>query len=269
MPRLLELARFTFREVLLERAFMVLLGLILLTPLAAAIFSNLFLFEIGKVRVDFLLAVYRLIASAFLIFIAIPLLGRDIGDRQCHLFLFSPVQRHEYLFGRFFGLLAALGVLALVATLSAEALIGVTLWMEPEPYRHGLNWHAGFSIAGLTFYQHISLLAAMILICSFATGLPEMLVMACGFIGLTWSLPPVLQAMQTAEVMQHTPAFVAMLIKGAGALLPTVNAGQLGLAIAHGLDVPTAGILANLAEHGAYAIIMLALAWRIFDRRDL
>lgn len=269
MPRMLEMARFTLFEVVLQRAYMVLAALTILTPLASFIFANLFLMEIGKVRLDFLLAADRLIASAFLVFIAVPLFARDIGNRHCHLFLFTPVQRHEYLIGRYLGLLGALLILALLAAIAAEAIVGLTIWLEPEPYRHGIAWHSGLSVAALTFYQHISLLAGILLICSFATALPEMLVLGCGFLGITWALPPVLEAMQTAEVMQHTPFIVAKLVQGVSLAVPTVNAGQLGLAIAHGLIVPTSAIVANLGEHLGYALIMLALALHLFKRRDL
>lgn len=269
MNSMLEIMRFTALEIMRMRVFYVLVVVATLLPVAAIIFSNLFLFDIAKVQADVLVAGARILAALYILFIAVTLLGRDIGQKVCHLFLVPPLSRYSFLTGRFLGLLIGMFALMLVVMLSSEASIILSLNPEGEYGRDALPWLTGFSLAGFTFYQHISLLAAVILICTWATGLAEMLVFSVALLIVTWIVPPIILALQSPEITSQFPAIVTNLIEAVGMILPQLNGGDIGLALAHGLPISYRKIILHLLEHASYASMMFGLALLVFSRRDL
>ncbi len=264
-----EIMRFTTLEIVRMRVFHLLIAGAVLLPVTALVFSNLFLFDIAKVQADVLIAGARILASAYILFVAVTLLGRDIGQKVCHLFLAPPLSRPSYLTGRFLGLLTGLLLLMLVVMVTSEASLLLTLNPDGEIGHNALPWYTGFSLAGFTFYQHVSLLAAALLICTWATGLAEMLVFSVALLFTTWVVPPIILALQSPDITSQFPAAVAALIKIVGMILPQLNGGSIGLALAHALPVSYSDILWHLLEHTAYAFMMFGLALLVFSRRDL
>ncbi|MFC1545857.1 hypothetical protein ACFL4I_00380 [Pseudomonadota bacterium] len=260
--------RFTVIEILQMRAFRGLLLIVLLIlPLAAVVFSNLFLLEMGKVRIDTLAAGERIIAALYILVIVVSLIGSDIARGTSYLFLTPPNTRRDYLIGRFLGVTTGLFILMLCAALGGEAVITLSMISDIPTYRHGLDYGNGALLAMFVFYQHISVLAAIMFICVWATGTAEMMVFSFGMIVLAWSLPAVLQAMQSREVLQHVPESVAVLLKSISYLFPKLNGAEIALALGHGL--PITGIIAHVAEHSGYALFMFGLALYTFSKRDL
>jgi len=268
MNSIWQTTRFTLLEIFNMRAFqlLVLIALVLL-PLAATVFSNLFLLDIGKVRMDILIAGNRIIASLYILVIAVMLMANDISKGMIHLFLTPPSSRREYLIGRFFGLLTGLAIILLAASIGGEAVLGLTFSEKDPIYRHGLEQGDGVLLALFTFYQHISILAAALFICTWATSMAEMFVFSSCILMLAWTLPPVLNAMQTTEVLQRTPEWIASLLKSTSYFLPNLNGSEIGLALAHGL--PLESVWPHIAEHTGYALLMLGLALFSLSRRDL
>ena len=269
MNSTLEIMRFTALEVIRMRIFHVLIASAVLLPVTALVFANLFLFEIAKVQADVLISGARILASIYILFIAVTLLGRDIGQKVCHLFLAPPLSRFSYLTGRFLGLLAGLFFLMAIVMLTAEASLLLTLNPEGEIGRNALPWYTGLSLAGFTFYQHVSLLAAVVLVCTWATGLAEMLVFSVALLLLSWVVPPIILVLQSPDVTSQFPSVVATIIEGVGMILPQLNGGNIGLALAHGLPISSVDIVWHIVEHTAYAFLMFGLALLAFSRRDL
>jgi len=269
MNSTLEIIRFTTLEIVRMRVFHVLIAGAFLLPITALVFSNLFLFEIAKVQADVLIAGARILATVYTLFVAVTLLGRDIGQKVCHLFLAPPLSRFSYLTGRFIGLLIGLFLLMLVVMITSEASLLLTLNPDGEYGRNALPWHTGLSLAGFTFYQHISLLAAVLLICTWATGLAEMLLFSVALLLITWIVPPIILALQAPDVTSQFPTAVAALIETVGMILPQLNGGNIGLALAHGFPISYSDIAWHLLEHTAYAFMMFGLALQVFSRRDL
>jgi ABC-type transport system involved in multi-copper enzyme maturation permease subunit len=269
MNSTLEIMRFTTLEIMRMRVFHLLIAGAILLPVAALVFSNLFMLDIAKVQADVLIAGARILASVYILFVVVTLLGRDIGQKVCHLFLAPPLSRFSYLTGRFLGLLIGLLLLMIVVMLTSESSLLLTLNPDGEIGRNALPWHTGFSLAGFTFYQHVSLLAAVFLICTWATGLAEMLLFSVAVLFITWIVPPIILALQSPEVVSQFPAAVAALVEAIGMILPQLNGGNIGLALAHGLPISFSDILWHLLEHTAYGVMMFGLALFIFSRRDL
>lgn len=265
----MEIVRFTFMEVVQMRVFQVMCAVALLLPVVAWVFSSLFMLDIAKVQIDVLAAGARALATAYVLFIAVTMFGRDIGEKFCHLLLTPPLTRYAYITGRFLGLFAGLMLLMLIVMVSGEVMVLAALHYQSPVYRVGLDWSTGIAVAAAVFYEHVSLLAAATLICTYATGFAEMLVFTAAFALFAWILPPVLQALQSQEVLRHVPPAVASLAHAVSALFPPLNGGDIALAIAHGATLPAHGIIWYVIGHTGYAILMLGAAWLVFARRDL
>lgn len=263
-----QTTRFTLLEIFNMRAFQLLiLASLILLPLAATVFSNLFLLDIGKVRMDVLIAGNRIIATLYILVIAVMLMANDISKGMIHIFLTPPSGRKEYMIGRFIGLFTGLATILITSAIGDEAVLWLTFSEQPAVYQHGLEIGDGFLLALFTFYQHISVLAAILFICTWATSLAEMFVFSSGILMLAWTLPPVLNAMKTSEVLQRTPEWIALFLKNISYLLPNLNGAEIGLALANGL--PIISIWPHFLEHTCYALLMLGLALFSLSRRDL
>ncbi len=269
MSSIFETMRFTALEIIRMRVFHVLIAGAFLLPIMALIFSNLFLFDIAKVQADVLISGARILASVYILFIAVTLLGKDISQKICHLFLAPPLSRFSYLTGRFLGLLFGLFLLMLVVMLTSEASLLLMFNPDGENGRNALPWYTGLSLAGFTFYQHISLLAAVLLICTWASGLAEMLVFSVAILLISWVVPPIILALQSPDITSQFPTLITTLIETIGMILPRLNGGNIGLALAHGFPLSFSNIAWHLVEHAAYAFVMFGLAQLVFSRRDL
>ena len=160
-------------------------------------------------------------------------------------------------------------MLMVVTMIAGELLIAVTLTEITDIYRHGISHGQGFTLALLSFFQHISLLAMVIMICVWATGMAEMLVFSIAAIFLSWTLPPIIYALQSQEVTQHVPPLISSLTNSIGYIFPQLNGGDIAVALAHGVNISNTDIFLHFTEHFSYALIMFVLALLIFSRRDL
>jgi len=269
MTTTIEITRITILEIIRMRIFQFFAVAILITPIIALVFSNIFIFDIGKVRIDVFAAATRLLITSYILFVAVTLMGRDIGQKSCYQFLMPPVSRHAYLTGRFAGLTLCMLMLMVITMIAGELLIALTLSDTSEIYRHGITQGQGFTLAILSFVQHVSLLAMVMMICVWATGLAEMLVFSIAAIFLGWTLPPIIHALQNQEVMQHVPPLISSLTNSIGYIFPQLNGGDIAVALAHGVNISSTDILLHFTEHFSYALIMFVLALIIFSRRDL
>jgi len=251
------------------KVFHVLIGCSVALPVIAFIYSQLFIFDLGKVQVDVTVASYQFLLTLYVLFIAVSICGRDIGQRVCYLFITPPVNRTSFLSGRFLGLILGMGLLTVSLMLTTELLLWFTINNEQEAYRHGINHGTGLSVAVLSYYQHISLLAIAVMVCTMATGLAEMMVFVSGFIIISWTLPPILGALQSQDTLKETPDFIEALLHALSSFFPSQNSGDLYLAIAHGVELGISDYLLNFAEHLGYSMIAYGIALFFFNRRDL
>lgn len=269
MKYIRELGYFTALEVLQSRIYKILLLVCTLVPLTGIIFSNLFLVDLGKVYMDVMTGGAHLLALIFVLFLAAPLLARDIDQRICYILLIPPIQRWQYLCGRFAGLTIAFIVLMMVLTLCG--LIGTWLFIDSNYAMHQSDITA-LSVPLLVFFiffQHISLIGLLFFFFSWATGTAEIMVFTIAAAIFAWIFPPILQALQDPEVARQIPEWLQALLQAFYQMLPHLNGGDIALALAHGERIEMLATLAYCTEHLSYAIIALLLAIIAFRHRDL
>jgi len=265
-----ELARFTWLEILRMRVFHLLIAfLVLIMPIATLTISGLFFFDVSKVQIDVLSAGMHAAAMVYILFIATTLMGRDISSGACYFLLAPPLTRSQYIAGRFLGLLTGLIILIAVASLVAEALTALSMYTRFPIYRHGLEWFTGLYLGGGVLIQYISLLAVAVFICAWATAIAEMLTFVIAFMFLAWTFPTILTVLQSPEILQQVPPFVATLIHATSWLFPELNGAMVGLKLAHGLGFDTAELFAFIIQHVGYTMLMLGGAAWLFSKRSL
>ena len=268
MNDIAALIRLTLRELLHQRAYILLTAVALLIPWLLIIPMSLFLIDLGKVLSDMLFAAEHVLLSCFLFFIAAPLMARDIEQKVCHLLLTVPLKRSRYILARFGGTALAILPMLLLFLLSSCAALEVVAHFWPVYVKAGIG--LSFLLGGgMLLLPYLSLLGLLYLISTASSGGAETLVFLLSAWLLSWSVPPVLAALQQPEVSAKIPDWISALITAIDHILPHLSSGRLALDIAHQHIPPGIQLSAYTIEHLAYMLITLILAIMIFERRDL
>ena len=268
MKPLISLILFTLQEMSGQRIYRTIFLSLIIIPWLLLVPTSLFMLDLGKVFMDMLFATQHTWLSAYLFFLAVPLLSRDIEQGICSIFLTLPMSRERYLWGRFLGLI--LSMLPLLLCYIASSYAAFTwaghAWSGYVDSQAALSFSYG-SI--LIFLPYLALTAVLFLIASGASGSAEITVFLFSVWLICWSLPPVLDAMQSSEVAEKTPAWIAMLLSGIHQLLPDLSSSQISLRLAHQLPLLTTSVIAYVIQHLAYASVAILAATTVFNRRDL
>lgn len=268
MKQLTALAWLTIQEMTGQRIYRVLIFSLIILPWLLLIPTSLFLLDLDKVFTDMLFTAEHAWLTAYLFFLAVPLLSRDIEQCICSIFLTLPMSRSKYLWGRFAGVVASL--LPLLLCYMASATLAF-FWGEAgwPGYIHS---EAKFSFdygAILILMPYLALAAMLFLIAAAATGSAEITVFLFSVWLICWSLPPVLDAMQNMEVAEKTPVWISMMLGGLNQLMPDLSSSQISLRLAHHLSLPPFSVVGYCIQHLAYTALAMMVATAAFKRRDL
>jgi hypothetical protein len=268
MNQLFSLIWFTLKEMTGQRIYRILLLLLIIIPWLLLIPASLFLLDLGKVFMDMLFTAQHAWLTAYLFFLATPLLVRDIELGVCSIFLTLPMSRGLYLWGRFIGLIGSILPLLLCYIISAVVAF---FWAE-------IAWTGYVAAASefsfsygaiLIFMPYLALAAVLFLIAARATGSAEITVFLFSIWLICWALPPVLDALQNIEVAEKTPAWTGILLHGINQLLPDLSSSRISLRLAHQLPLGTASVFGYCLQHLAYTVLAIMAATALFNRRDL
>ncbi|ATX81854.1 ABC-2 family transporter protein [Mariprofundus ferrinatatus] len=268
MNQLFSLIWFTLKEMAGQRIYKTILLTLIIIPWLMLIPTSLFMLDLGKVFMDMLFASQHAWLSAYLFFLAVPLLARDIEQGICSIFLTLPMSREKYLWGRFIGVVSSILPL-LVCYISSS--IAAFIWAESTwPVYVSANASLSFSFGSLLILMpYLALAAILFLIAAGATGSAEITVFLFSIWLICWSLPPVLDAMQSSEVAKETPAWIGMLLHSINQLLPDLSSSQISLRLAHSLPLSASSVISYCLQHIAYAAVAIMAATAVFNRRDL
>jgi len=255
-------------EMMGQRIYRVLLASLFVIPWLLLIPTSLFLLDLDKVLTDMLFTAEHAWLTAYLFFLAVPLLSRDIEQGICTIFLTLPISRQKYLWGRFIGVAFSLLPLLLCYMVSAIAAFN---WAENAwPGYVSGNADLSFSYGALLILlPYLALAAVLFLIAAAATGSAEITVFLFSVWLVCWALPPVLDAMQNIEVAEKTPAWIGTLLFGINQLMPNLSSSQISLQLAHQLPLPPVSVLGYFVQHAAYAVLAMLAATAVFKRRNL
>ncbi|WP_018295310.1 hypothetical protein [Mariprofundus ferrooxydans] len=268
MNKLLTLAVFSLREILAAPAYRALIASTVVIGIGAMAISNLFLLETIKVELDFLWLGMSLLATVYMLVVAVGLLAQDFTQGIAYLFL-PHMSRQTYLLARISGIVAGLLLLLALMMLVATATVAWGLHHTPAGQTHGITWWSPAILTGMALLQSLTVLSIVIFTCSWASGLVEMILFSTVFTALAYLLPSVIQAMTSTEVMAQVPEWAAILIHAVDYLFPDMTGAQMVLAVVHGLPVPSAALVWFVISQVGYIMILSAVGFLIFVRRDL
>lgn len=253
MRRIWGVAGATLAEAIRHRILYLLLLFALVMIVFARTLSLMTVGEDAKIIKDVGLSAINIFGVLVALFVGVGILFREMERRTVQTTLATPIARHEYLLGKFFGLAAAI---TLNAVLMSLALFGV------------LGWYGAFDPPLLTavFLLWVELMfitAAAVFFSSFSTPIFSALFTAAVYLvgHLLWALPMLEEKLP--------PGWWARAVRVVYLVLPDLEYGDVRALAVHGLPIPFERVALATAYGLGYAGVLLVIACLAFRRRDL
>jgi ABC-type transport system involved in multi-copper enzyme maturation permease subunit len=250
---ILVIARNTFKEAVRDRVLYLLLFFAAVSILFARVLAVLTVGDRVKIIKDVGLASISLFGALMAILIGTGLVYKEIEKRTITTLLSKPLRRHEFLLGKFLGLVLTLAVL-----LAAMSLIFLLLVLVHTGRVEGKLLLAVLDI----FFELVLITAVAILFSSFSTPiLSSLFALAFYLIGhFSWSLETLIKKVP--------PGATRAVLRAAYAFLPDLENFNIKTEVVHGLPIAGAHLLYSAAYGLLYTAFVLGLAILIFRRRD-
>ncbi len=254
--RIAAIASNTFREAVRDRVLYNLIGFALLMAGASILVGQISVDIEKLVVINLGLTAVSLFGTVIAIFIGIGLVSKEIDKRTLYTVLSRPVQRWEFILGKFFGLT---GTLAVNTVCMAAGVFLSLLYVA-----HRLERADSSILVALYFIvlQFVMVTALALLFSSFSSPLlSAVFAFALYVIG---SFSTDLRLFAGVE-----KGLSRWLAAAATYLIPNFSALNVISSVAHGESVAGKLILANTAYALFYAAMVLCGAILIFERRNL
>ncbi len=242
----------TFREAIRDRVLYLLLVFALIIIGVSRLLSLLTVGDEEKIIKDVGLSAISLFGVMTAVFVGVSLVFKEIEKRTIYTLLANPVQRWQFVAGKYAGLLLVLVMNVLVMT----GMLLLILVVRGESM-------TGIPVAALMIFVELALVTAFaLLFSSFANPILAAVGTAAVYVTghLTWSF----------ELLK------ARLPEGVGRTLCDVlywalpNLGYLNVKsqAVHGGALPDGYLLSALLYGSGYALAVLTVACIVFERRD-
>jgi ABC-type transport system involved in multi-copper enzyme maturation permease subunit len=254
MRAIVAIARNTLREALRDRVLYLFLGFAVLVLVSTKLFGMLTVGDEGKVIQDLGLGGIQFFSMLIAVLMSVLLVSREVDNRTVFNILSKPVQRWQFLLGKYLGLLSTVAVnLALMVL-----LLVLVVWI----YQGQLEPLLVF--AGAMTLLEMALLAAFATLFAVVTRpmLGSVFTLAVFVIGHVtedlWALTKHVEAPVTRP-----------LITGLYYLLPNLERFNFKTEVVHSLDIPETAVAWAVLYGLAYTTLVLLLAAVRFRRKDL
>jgi len=254
--RVAYIAANTFREAVRDRVLYNLIAFALLMSAAAILVGQISIGIERLVVVNLGLTAISLFGIVIAIFIGISLVSKEIEKRTLYTVLSRPVQRWEFIVGKFLGLA---GTLVVNTFFMAIGVFGALLYVA-----HGLNPQDGWIAVALYFIilQFLMITAIALLFSSFSTPLLSAVFAFSLFI--IGSFAGDLRSF--AGMAQGVTRWLAI---GAAYLLPNLSSLNVISSVAHQQPISIQLILSNTIYALVYTGMAICGSVLIFERRNL
>lgn len=269
MKKILALAQISFYEGIRNRS---VYGIVLFSLFIFGLnlsVAGFFMRDIGKVTIDMNLSALSIAGLMLVFFVVVNLMAKDIDRKTIHLVLSKPISRVQYIWGKYFGVLAFIAA-SLTVLLAMSCL---TVWLVNSLYSvyfGHFSWLV-FFVAAFFIFVKIAVLAAVIVFFSTVTS--------NAFITLVFSVSTFVVGSMVEEVLFYLQSAFATqeiaiseslrrIIEIVSYIVPNLAAFDFKTAAAHGL-LPDSQQLAFSFGYGAvYIVVLLLLSSAIFCRRE-
>src|SRR5947208_1721181 len=254
--RIFYIATNTFREAVRDRVLYNLIAFALLMSGAAVLIGQISIDIERLVVINLGLTAVSLFGMVIAIFIGIGLVSKEIEKRTLYTVLSRPVQRWEFIVGKFFGLAGTLVVNALCMAIGVFAAL---LYVS----RH-LQRTDGWVVVALFFIvlQFLIITALALLFSSFSSPLLSAVFAFALFVIGTF-------AEDLRGFASLTHGVTRWLATGAAYLVPNFSALNVISQVAHESSVSRQLIAYNTAYALVYTIAVLSATALVFERRNL
>jgi ABC-type transport system involved in multi-copper enzyme maturation permease subunit len=250
---ILVIARNTFKEAVRDRVLYLLLFFAASAIVLSRVLAVLTVGDRAKVVKDVGLASISLFGALMAILIGTGLVYKEIEKRTIFTLLAKPLRRHEFLLGKYLGLLLTLSVMTAAMSLVFLVLV----------FAHTLTVEFRLLLPVGFIYLELCLITAVaILFSSFSTPiLSSLFALSFYLIGhFSWSLE---------TLIKKTPPGVGRaVLRVVYAVLPDLENFNLKTEVVHGLPIPSSLYLYAPAYGLLYTAFVLLLAVLVFRRRD-
>jgi ABC-type transport system involved in multi-copper enzyme maturation permease subunit len=254
--RIFHIASNTFREAVRDRVLYNLIAFALLLTGAAVLVGQISIDIERLVVVNLGLTAVSLFGLVIAIFIGIGLVSKEIEKRTLYTVLSRPVRRWEFIAGKFFGLS---GTLVVNTFFMAIGVFAALLYVS-----HPLHGADAWIVVALYFIvlQFIIITALALFFSAFSSPLLSAVFTFSLFVIGTFA-----EDLRGFAAMTH--GITRWLATGAAYIVPNFSALNVITPVAHGEAVATNLIIYNTAYALVYAIMVVAGATLIFERRSL
>ncbi len=247
----------TFREAVRDRVLYNLVFFALLMIAAAILIGQISLGIEESVIVSLGLTAISVIGIFIAVFIGVGLVSKEMEKRTLYALLAKPVQRWEFLLGKYAGL-----VLTLALNTAAMALgLYLALWAVKHPLESS-DWYVLVAVYLILLKLALIVALAMLFSC-FTTPFLAILFTVAIYIAGVFA-----EDLRTMQAIDLAPSTMKLL-RSISYLLPNFENFNVMGAVAHGRGVPASLVWQDTSYTMLYAAIVLAAAAVVFSRRNL
>lgn len=257
MSRVLIVARNTFREAVRDRVLYNLVFFAFLMMASAVIVGQISMDIETVVMISLGLSAISLIGLLIAVFTGVGLVSKEIDKRTLHAVLAKPLQRWEFLIGKFAGLAVTLAV----NTAAMAAGLFLALWLVKHSIARG---DVVVLVAVYFILLKLMLVVALAMLFSCFTS-PLLAILFTGGLYLAGLFVSELRTLQLTNLTPQMQKFFKVI----SYVLPNFGNYDVMGAAAHGRGVAGTLILHNTLYALLYCAIVLSAAAVIFSRKDL
>ncbi|HDD44067.1 MAG TPA: ABC transporter permease [Candidatus Desulfofervidus auxilii] len=255
----------TIKSLLKDRIFIIILSLCFLF-FSVPVFSSFSMRQVQEVGITMSLTLNSFILLLLSIFGGMATVWRDIEKKSIYSLLSYPINRSQYLLGRFMGCVILLLMISVINFFLSAIVIKICASMYKS--RLPILWE-NISFAFLfTFFKYILLLAIGFLCISFSTSFftPFFLTIAIYIAG---NASQGIYEYVLNEAAKKYPFWFKDIIKTIYYFLPNFSAFDFTAHASYALKMSYKSLLFTSFYFLSYFLIIISLACIIFSRRDM
>jgi len=257
MTNVWTVATNTFREAVRDRVLYNLVFFALLMMGAAILVGQISMGIEESVIVSLGLTAISVIGIFIAVFIGVGLVSKEMDKRTLYALLAKPVERWEFLLGKYVGL-----VMTLTVNTAAMAVgLYVAMWTVKHPLAKS-DWFLLVAVYLILLKLALIVALAMLFSC-FTTPFLAILFTLGIYIAGVFA-----QDLRTMQVVDLNPATMKLL-RGISYLLPNFENFNVMAAAVHGERIAGVLILQNTVYAMVYCAMALALVAAVFSRKNL
>jgi ABC-type transport system involved in multi-copper enzyme maturation permease subunit len=265
--RIWYLTTLTFREGVRDRAVYGMIGIALLMFFATIAITSMFGYDIGKVAVDLNLTVVGFTGLLLCFFVNINLMAKDIDKRTIYCVLSKPISRAEYILGKYSGTLFLILMSIIFLSGFGAIMIALIKWSVSGVGFKSFSWICYLQAVVYEMGMFIILNAAIIFFSSFSSSSFLTLLFSLATYVVGQSIEEVIQFLKLAK--QFDNSALQMFWNSLEFLFPNLSAFDIKVLASHGILMSGTHSLLLFLYSFLYASLLLFLAIRIFNKREL